>query len=236
MFRTERGTGCSRDERTMRFCCRDRVGMCLNMRMGYRIVMYAFLGLCLCALWGCTLVASPQKSITPCLPSSPVPDEVRLLQKGQQKFLVGAYEEARKLYQDVLQEDPESPYKILARYGLICIDIATATDMTNADEAFVRLQQASEGLSSLPQKDLLAFFPDIAMMVAKALNTMHIEMPECPPEIRYVETKKKVNDSVAVEKYKKKIEELTATIKKLEHQISVYEAIDKELQEKRKPL
>ena len=56
---------------------------------------------------------------------------------------------------------------------------------------------------------------------------------DCDTEIKVISAKKKMAVS---KEHQLEVEQLKSTIKKLEHQISVLEAIDLEIQEKRKPI
>jgi len=74
-------------------------------------------------------------------------------------------------------------------------------------------------------------FEENPKMIAVALNKQ-LELLQCEPEIQIVSTNKQ---DPRLKKSREEVRQLKSTIKKLEHQISVLEAIDQEIQEKRQP-
>lgn len=174
---------------------------------------------------GCTVVEKID-SLNGILEQRPADLEIGKLQQAEDTFFSGNYDQAREMYTEIMRESSSPIYRNSALYGLSSIAIRTAADKEALQEGLAMMQQWVE-----PGAEITGYLEN-PRMIAEALNSQ-VGLLECIPEIRYVTTKKK---GELLKKHQEEIEELKETIKKLEHQISVLEAIDQEIQEKRKPI
>lgn len=189
----------------------DKIGLC-------RIAIFVVL---LIALSGCEALRT--MNLNTKLPADP---EVETLARAESVFFKGKYTLSKNLFNKVKRESDKPHYRNQAHYGLVCISIATAEnldDMKKAFAMFAQWQKAgadTEGYLENPQMILVALNKQTGLL-------------NCENEIKVITAKKK---TVVSKEQQEEIEQLKNTIKKLEHQISVLEAIDLEIQEKRKPI
>jgi|GEM_PF-2072084 hypothetical protein len=193
----------------------------MNMKNLYCIFLIA---LFVAGFSGCKMAKS-FKSYEEALEKTKIHDsEEEVLFQAESAYFAGDYRLARELYSRVKENNGESLHGNQAIYGLACLRIISAPDI---DE----LRRALAELSRWQAPDTDAYLENPGMLIT-ALNKQS-DLFDCQVEIRNATTKKKMEDT---NEHKKKIEKLEATIEKLEHQISVLEAIDQEIQEKRKPI
>lgn len=189
------------------------------------IFSYVLLAVLFLGLSGCKVVQTID-SLNGILEEPPPPSEAGKLLQAEYAFYEGNYDLAEELFSAVRNGSDMPLYRNQAIYGLACVAIATAADVEELKEGFALLQKWRE-----PGADTVGFVENPKMM-AVALNKQ-IDGLSLRPEIRYVATKE---EGELARLKEKEIEELKETIRKLEHQISVFEAIDQEIQEKRKPI
>lgn len=152
--------------------------------------------------------------------------EVETLYRAEAAYFNKNFDLAEALFLKVQQNTDKPGYKNQAYYGLSCIDIITANDMVELREAFNKigewqqLEIEADGYEENPGMLIVALDRK-----ADVLN--------CETEIKVVTTEKKMEVN---KEHELEIEQLKQTIQKLKHQISVLEAIDQEIQEKRKPI
>ncbi len=161
----------------------------------------------------------------------PAPDyEIRELKKGEEAFFDEYYQEANRLFTLISSSSGNEIYQKHALYGIACLKMMTAE---NAEEYKQALEQALELLDDWqkPEIETAGFRKNKWMLISALKKQSHLL--ECEPEIKLVYSKKSKGD---LKKQQKEIDELKSTIKKLQHQISVLEAIDQEIEEKRKPI
>jgi hypothetical protein len=152
--------------------------------------------------------------------------ELETLSRAESAFFKGSYVLAEKLFAEVQRDTDKPQYKNQAQYGLICISIATAEGRDELKKALAMMAKWQK-----PGADIKGYMENPQMMFT-ALNKK-TELLNCDTEIKVSTAKKKMAVS---KEHQFEIEQLKSTIKKLEHQISVLEAIDLEIQEKRKPI
>ena len=154
------------------------------------------------------------------------PSEAGKILHAEYAFYEGNYDLAEKLFSTVRDGSAMPLYRNQALYGLACIAIATADNAAELKDGFTLLQRWEE-----PGAETVNYIENPKMM-AVALGKQ-IDVLELEPEIHYVATKE---EGELARMKQREIEELKKSIRKLEHQISIFEAIDQEIQEKRKPL
>ena len=177
------------------------------------------------AFSGCKVIQTID-SFNGILNAPPPEEEIGLLLQAEYAFYAENYELAVDLYTDVRQSSEKELFRNHALYGLACVAMITATDSTELQQAIELLQAWQE-----PGGEFSGY-EENPKMIAAAL-ARQVQLFECEPEIRYVATKK---EDDLLRKYREEIRALKSTIVKLEHQISVLEEIDQEIQEKRKPI
>ena len=152
--------------------------------------------------------------------------EVEMLDRAETAFFSNNFELAESLYRRVQQNTEQPEYKNQAYYGLSCVAIITADNLAELQKAFSEIDRWQR-----PQREVGGDGENPEMLVV-ALHRK-ADLLNCDSEIKVVTTEKKkeVNREQQLE-----IEQLKQTIQKLKHQISVLEAIDQEIQEKRKPI
>jgi len=199
----------------------------LKRNIMQRLFFHLLLVPLILGLSGCKVVQTID-SFNGILDAPPADPEIGTLLNAEFAFFSGNYDLAEDLYYSIRIDSNKDDYKNHALYGLACIRIITAEDTEQLKLGFNMLTQWQE-----PGVEAVGY-QENPKMITKALNDrVGLLDVECEPEIRYVTTKKKGD---LLKKHKDEIVELKSTIKKLEHQISVLEAIDQEVQEKRKPL
>lgn len=174
---------------------------------------------------GCEVVQTID-SLNGILEEQPPDPEAGMLLNAEFAFYQENYTLAEDLYSKVLNTSKKRIHQNHARYGLACVGISTARNTTELKEAFELLDKWQE-----PKAETLGYAEN-PKMIAVALNRKQ-DIFQLKPEIRYVTTAK---EGELLRKNQQEIADLRATIEKLEHQISVLEAIDQEIQEKRKPI
>lgn len=150
----------------------------------------------------------------------------KTLMQAESAFFSDDYDLARKLYSRVKKNNNESFYHNQAIYGLACLRIITAEDTRELRQALVALSAWQA-----PDTNVESYLENPRMLIT-ALNNQS-DLLDCQVEIRNAVTKMKMEE---LNRHKQEIVNLQTTIEKLEHQISVLEAIDQEIQEKRKPI
>jgi hypothetical protein len=152
--------------------------------------------------------------------------EVATLDRAESAFFQGNYMLAKNLFNEVKRQSDKTHYINQAHYGLVCISIATAEGLDDIKKALAMMNKWQK-----PGGDIQGYLENPKMM-SVALNKK-TELLNCENEVKVITAKKK---TVISKEQQDEIEQLKNTIKKLEHQISVLEAIDLEIQEKRKPI
>jgi hypothetical protein len=152
--------------------------------------------------------------------------EVRELKKGEEAFFNEKYKEAERLFSAVSINSGNDVYQNYALYGIACIKMITAE---NAEE----FKNAIELLESWKyvRQEIAGYYESPRMIITAFNQQSHLLDRE--PEIKEVVSKE---SEVIIKKQQREIQELNNTIKKLQHQISVLETIDQDIQEKRQPI
>lgn len=150
--------------------------------------------------------------------------EVEMLDQAEAAFFEKKYELSESLFRKVQQDTKNSGYKKQASYGLSCIAIATSGNLNDLRKTVKEMSQKQkfQGTDQVENPRML--------IVALDRKT---DLLNCDTEIKVVTTEKKIEVN---KEHQQEIEQLKQTIEKLKHQISVLEAIDQEIQEKRKPI
>ncbi len=159
--------------------------------------------------------------------ASPGASETRALQKAENAFMKGAYQEATDIYSTLYETSENGVMKNAALYGLACITIITAENGDGVKKGIARLQTWQD-----KRGEDADYFMENPKMIALALHAKRKTLDQ-EAIIHYVATER---EGELVEVCEREKEELQAMIKTLQHQISVLETIDQELQQKRKPL
>ncbi|MDJ0623035.1 MAG: hypothetical protein QNJ17_08710 [Desulfocapsaceae bacterium] len=191
-----------------------------------RLSHFAGILMILAALTGCEAIRS-MDSINGILTKRTHRDpEVEMLNQAETAYFNNNFDLAESLFLKVRQNTKKPGYKNQAHYGLSCIAIITANDMAELRKSFSAISRWQK-----PEPEVDGYEANPKMLIValdKKANLLN-----CETEIKVVTTEKKM----AVNKeYQLEIEQLKQTIQKLKHQISVLEAIDQEIQEKRKPI
>jgi hypothetical protein len=152
--------------------------------------------------------------------------EFATLKRAESAFFEGKYMLAKNLFYEVERTSDKSHYKNQAYYGLVCISIVTAEGLEDMRKAFTMFSKWQKGGAEIEG------YLENPRMMSVALNKK-TKLFNCENEIKVITAKKK---TVVSKEQQDEIEQLKSKIKKLEHQISVLEAIDLEIQEKRKPI
>ncbi len=157
----------------------------------------------------------------------PPDTEKTSLQKAENAFMNGAYKKASTIYSTLYTTSENERIKNAAIYGLACCVIITAENGDDVKKGIARLQAWRDS-----RKKKTGYFIENPQMMVLALRRKMEDLGQ-DPIIHYVATKR---EGELVEVCEEEKEKLLARIKTLQHQISVLEAIDQELQQKRKPL
>lgn len=199
-----------------------------SMFKSKRLKIFGYTLLCTLLVFGVSSCKVVQKidSLNGILEPPPPDPEVSQLRVAENAFFIGDYQLSSELFTTVRDNSAKDIYKNQALYGLACIQIITAENFEEIQKGFADLQQWQE-----PSAGFYGYVENMKM-ISEALNKK-TDLFECEPEIRYIT---KNDKGKLLKKHQDEIKELKNTIKKLEHQISVLEAIDQEIQEKRKPI
>lgn len=173
---------------------------------------------------GCQVVKKLE-SYNGILDDQPPDSELGMLFEAESAYFAENYTLAEDLFTTMQSQSDKPLYVNAALYGLACISIATAKNSEELMQGFAMLEKWNE-----PGADVLRY-EENPKMIAVALNKQ-LGLLQCEPEIQIVTTNKK---ETLLKESQEEVRQLKSTIKKLEHQISVLEAIDQEVQEKRQP-
>lgn len=179
--------------------------------------------LCVFVISGCKVINTIE-GFNGILDEAPADNEISRLLEAEYAFFSEKYDLSEKIYREVKKQSQKSVYQNAAHYGLACIRIATAQNTAQLEQGFTMMSEWQE-----PGADTI-LYEENPKMIAVALNS-NVGLIECEPDIKYVKSKPPVPPETQCQE---QIERLQGTIEKLEHQISVLEAIDQEIQEKRK--
>ncbi len=174
----------------------------------------------LCGLSGCTALQSIETA-----DKTTADPELNMLSQAESAYFSENYALAEEIFATLKGESENAIYVNAAQYGIACINIATASNTDELMKGFAMLTNWQE-----PDADVI-HYQENPKMIAVALNKQ-VDLIQCEPEIR---TAASIKEETLLKESQKEVKELKSTIKKLEHQISVLEAIDQEIQEKRKP-
>jgi hypothetical protein len=194
----------------------DKISLC-------RVVIIIVL---VTALSGCEALRTMDSFDGILAAKSPPDPEIATLARAESAFFEGKYMLAKNLFNEVKRQSDKPQYINQAYYGLVCISIIHAEGLDDMKKAFAMMAKWQK-----PGADVQGYLENPQMM-SVALNKK-TGLLNCENEIKVITAKKK---TVVSREQQEEIEQLKNTIKKLEHQISVLEAIDLEIQEKRKPL
>ena len=180
----------------------------------------------LSVLSGCEAIRSMDSLNGILAKKAPADAEVETLYRAETAYFNNDFGLAKILYRKVKQNTDKPEYKNQAQYGLSCIAIIAANDITELRKSF----RAISGWQK-PENEAVGYQANPRMLIV-ALNKK-ANLLNCETEIKVVTTEKKMEVN---KEHQLEIEQLKQTIQKLKHQISVLEAIDQEIQEKRKPI
>lgn len=190
-------------------------------KIPYLILVVTF---SLLILAGCTVVDKID-SLNGIL-DEPAPDyEVRELQKAEDAFFREKFTKAESLFSAIAKNSGNDIYQNYALYGIACIQMITAENAQDFKNAVELLESWK-----YTQPEVVGFQESPRMIISAFNKQSHLLERE--PEIKEVVSKK---SETVINKQKGEIQELQNTIKKLQHQISVLETIDQDIQEKRQP-
>lgn len=157
----------------------------------------------------------------------PAPDyEINELKKGEDAFFEENYSEANRLFSLISTNSGNEIYQNYALYGIACTRMMTAENSKDYKQAIELMEDWGK-----PDMKAAGVYPNPRMIITALKKQSHLL--ECEPEIKYVYSQKSKS---VIKKQQNEIDELKNTIKKLQHQISVLEAIDQAIEEKRKPI
>lgn len=162
------------------------------------------------------LVCIPGCSFVPIVVSySP---EVQELREGEREIGLGNYKKAEKIFADIYESDAGQETKNTALYNLTCTRILTAETVDEFIDAVKLLDDWKEANRGV-------FFVENPNLIVDALK----EQVKILQREQAVKEQKALDADVTIVNLKKELEIL-------QHQISELEAIDEQLQEKKKPL
>lgn len=191
-----------------------------------RLSHFASILMVLVVLSGCEALRSMDSINGILAKTAPTDVEVETLYQAETAYFNDDFDLAEKLYRKVKQNTDKPGYRNQAHYGLSCLAIITATDMADLRKSFKAISRWQK-----PENKKKGYEANPKMLIValdKKANLLN-----CETEIKVVTTEKKMEVN---KEYQVEIEQLKQTIQKLKHQISVLEAIDQEIQEKRKPI
>lgn len=144
--------------------------------------------------------------------------EVQELREGEREVGLGNYKKAEQIFTNIYESDTDQETKNTALYNLTCTRMLTAENINefiSAVELLDDWKEASRGV----------FFVENPNLIVEALKE---QVKVLQREQARIEQKTLEADLIIVNQKKE--------LETLQHQISELEAIDQQLQEKKKPL
>ncbi|WP_163336790.1 hypothetical protein [Desulfopila sp. IMCC35008] len=173
-------------------------------------------------------------------------DEAQLLRDGEKAFLLGNYQKAEELFQQVYNSETDGQAKNTALYNLACTRMAiaqTTDDYNNSVELLKEWKQPYHSGFYIENPTLVVTALKISNQtlrtesekLQKDLQKKSEDLKKKRKEIKQLHTK---TESLRTLLQSYQEDNITAQemIDTLQHQITELEAIDQQLQEKKKPL
>jgi hypothetical protein len=203
------------------------LGSYLNDRiLKFKAYLFFLLyGLVLSPCLGFVLIGCQYQSIPPVI------EENMMVKQAHQAFLRGDYLLAGGKFRVLSEQTEDSEDQNYGRFGLSCVELATAGDASAFHTALVSfLQHYTRNSTQADSARINVAPPEDFELLIRALEhgsrLMTAEQQVTLNRIAGLKTKN--------EKQNKEIHKLQALVKILQHQISTLESIDQDLQEKRK--
>ena len=186
----------------------------VSLVVGRHLALFTLL-LGLVALPGCSVV----QVVTP------FSHDAQLLHSGEQNFDQGQYRKAEEIFSKILATTADSQIRNTALYDLACTRMITAE---TASDFFSAVNLLDDWQKSYPS-GIYVENPNLIITALKkrARVTEH--------EKHRALLKDRENQEV-IAKQRDKIQEMKHLLQTLQHQMTELEAIDQQLQEKKKPL
>ncbi len=151
---------------------------------------------------------------------------------GEQEFELGNFEKAEDIFLEVVHSNTNSQARNTALYNLACTRIVTATD---SDEFMQAIDLLNNWKSTYPSTVYMEN-PNL-LITALTSRSLIFQIDKLTLQEEHDSILSKAYDSKKViTMQKKEIEELQGKLQTLQHQIKELEAIDQQLQDKKKPL
>ncbi len=149
----------------------------------------------------------------------------QMLREGEKQYAKGNYQEAATLFEEVLSSDTGIQTHNAALYNLACAKIALAENdlqFVNAITELKTWQKSFEAGLYIENPELIITALD------KRLEILHKEKATTTALVQ--------KNRIQITSQHDKISQLKSRLKILQHQISELEAIDHQIQKKKKPL
>lgn len=158
--------------------------------------------------------------------------EWELLKKAEAAYFAGDYNTAGEFFAKIRRTSTTEEHQNHALYGIACVEIVTAEQSGDVRAALSALQGWRE-----PEKVKGGFYENPRMIISALRSRVDLLYREPEPQQESLEEEEGSSSASQKEReQQEQIAKLKEKIKTLEHQISVLEAIDQEIQEKRKPI
>ncbi len=194
---------------------RQRLTPVQFFKSGNRLIFWILLALIFQICTGCSVV-----KIVDILGS-----DAQILRKGEKQFALGNYQQAAVLFKKAQAGKVGSQSKNAALYSLACTKIALARNDREFMEAVKLLDKWQKSFAGG------LYIENPSLMITALEKRLNI-----------IQKKKDANHNQAlknrkvINSQKEKISEMKNILQTLQHQITELEAIDQQLQEKKKPL
>lgn len=149
----------------------------------------------------------------------------QLLLEGEKEFELGNFEEAERIFEEIYQSTPSLQTKNTALYNLVATKIINGTSTEDFMSAVTMLKDWKKGYPE-------GIYLENPYLMVTALQYKMIVFEDERKQL--MSTSKQRQEIISNQK--KKIIELNNLVDTLRHQITELEAIDQQLQEKKKPL
>ncbi|WP_136808355.1 hypothetical protein [Desulfosediminicola flagellatus] len=166
--------------------------------------------------------------------------ELQQLRDGEREFILGNYEEAEEIFSEIYDSNVSNQTKNTALYNLACTRIITS----NTTDDFINAVELLEGWEKTYPSVIYVENPDLVISALKKrasfitqAQAKELKKDIMTKEILKKELKDKELESIEIiTRQSQTITELEKSLFTLQHQIAELEAIDQQLQEKKKPL
>ena len=187
------------------------------LRIGWILLTGVLLYATVAGLWGCTWFQKVEVSSEDTRAHK---DKLKLLKNGISAFQDGNYKEAYRLFDSVSHESEDKNFRRKALYGVACTSLTLAHNVAELKEAMKHW----DGWSRLSPQQMDYEDPRMLTPLLERFAALYLRSTST----------EEARKSDEAQKHKKLLQEKEREIQNLKNQLEALEAIDQEMEEKKK--